>query len=754
MPLTASAAGTSNSGQKVIYVPLDDRPFHVERMLLMAESLNISLVMPDTSLYTTKLDGQQGASSTDSRGSMFSWLKKQMAADPDAPVILSLDQLLSGGLIESRTIEENRTFLLPGSGRITEYDVINFIAGAANGREIYVIDSVMRLAGSIECGGFTVSDSRIISDYAKVERPVLSGKNLTVENIISNYPYASDGRTPASNYVSYDPAVVELLARYDRIRARKLRLVDYAMAQLCGRDNLHFLLGIDDSAQGDTVQANELSYLRQYLTEEDGIFSALDGLAQTALAHLCLDGGKRQIAVNVSFFGDYADTVQSDNRDSPRKLLEGGLRFFGAYETSGTPDVSIVVLTDTETSENWGSSLIRLVNQLNDNAAKGIPTIFVDYSSRSSITVLQEETQLSMLLSYSGGYEAPNQIMMALSQGFARYDSLKNQEQTAATQSSYLKNLFTALIKEMVYRDLGISGKVERQLGIENTNNFGALSRSEIQRLNQTLTSTMRSYAGPLLENLCSGNFYSDVDSLSGIQRVTLDSCSYPWLRSFEMDCTVSVSYSETAHAMPQYSVPYINGISDTSFAPDRPLTRAEAAKLMIAASGTPLSDPSGCPFPDSTGSWAAPYITTCYEWGYMSGGGDGAFYPANRISRAEFAQILGNYIRKQQIPVDDSTDIFFEDVPEDSWYAEAVSLLVHSGVIRGSGSSYFYPMNDITRAEAVTMLNRLFLDCPYQTESFYDLPYILQMPRFSDVSTYSWYYLDIQLASVSYRIR
>lgn len=52
-----------------------------------------------------------------------------------------------------------------------------------------------------------------------------------------------------------------VLSLYLDIRERKLRLSDYAMNALCGNDNVHYLLGIDDSAGGNNIQTNELALL-------------------------------------------------------------------------------------------------------------------------------------------------------------------------------------------------------------------------------------------------------------------------------------------------------------------------------------------------------------------------------------------------------------------------------------------------------------------------------------------------------------
>jgi len=91
---------------KLAYVPLDDRPDNVERAEYLAESLDYDLLMPGRDLYATKLDGQplnaDGTQSGD-RAALYGWVLSQEKSGCDR-YILSLDQLLSGGLVSSRAM--------------------------------------------------------------------------------------------------------------------------------------------------------------------------------------------------------------------------------------------------------------------------------------------------------------------------------------------------------------------------------------------------------------------------------------------------------------------------------------------------------------------------------------------------------------------------------------------------------------------------------------------------------------------------
>ena len=103
-PLPYPEPASSEPGKTIAYVPLDDRPDNVERVAYLAESLGYALVMPERDLYRTALDRQplnENGTQHGDMGRLYQWVLDQEAAGCDR-YILSLDQLLSGGLVSSR----------------------------------------------------------------------------------------------------------------------------------------------------------------------------------------------------------------------------------------------------------------------------------------------------------------------------------------------------------------------------------------------------------------------------------------------------------------------------------------------------------------------------------------------------------------------------------------------------------------------------------------------------------------------------
>ena len=114
----APAEETPEERPIIAYVPLDDRPDNVERVVYLAESVGYTLAMPEADLYRTRLDGQPANENGTQYGdlaALYEWVLAQEAAGCDR-YILSLDQLLSGGLVNSRHIwGENPVTLSDGT---------------------------------------------------------------------------------------------------------------------------------------------------------------------------------------------------------------------------------------------------------------------------------------------------------------------------------------------------------------------------------------------------------------------------------------------------------------------------------------------------------------------------------------------------------------------------------------------------------------------------------------------------------------
>ena len=843
------AAEPENS-MTVLYIPLDNRPFHYDRMILMAESLEMTLLMPEEDLFSTKLDGQEPNANGTQYGDRALLLQFLMDyADKADVILLSLDQLLSGGLMNSRCMEEMEPIVMPNGTEYTEYDVIDMIAKLAQDKTVYVIDSVLRLATSNEFGGYVLSDYNLTRKYGMTDRLVLQGEDLTVENIIASYNlytdgseaylhagfteeelkffigssdmtvaetdqreaeismilredelqtvefeepmYASgmdslqeaeddqsgDGQTdddqteddppgdPADDgSTDDDPADGDptdddetditppksLMEKYLSIRERKLRLNDYAVRTFSGMENILYLLGVDDSTEGNSIHSNEIAYISRYLDGNDQIFSALDGLAQTAMADIfSMSQLNNEWNVSVSYYGASSDQVGDFNYLSAEEMVTDAIGFYRANLTEDNPDVSVLVYLSAKDTKLQYAAIADLVGKINENEHNQIPTILIDLSDSGKTLLnqaLQDGVHLGWLLSYSGKADSPVQIQMAISQGYARYCALKNFELSDKAQESHLKSLLWAYAEEY-YKTNGAAEELYDYLyGLGYLQNLGMLSPDERDMIGIELTSKVFSATEGVLENFMFSNCIVSLEpyTLAAITTSEILSCEFPWHRQFEIGCVLNCTLGTEAHTYGTLHGVYINGMESGRFGPEDNLTREQAAKLLVLNSGITVDETNQCPFED-VADWAEIYVTAAYHADYMHGYSDSTFQGSQNMTRGEFAAMLGKYLEAEDIVLEMKTEVSFSDVDADAedWYSAYVYHLAEAEIIRGYPDGTFRPDSEITRAEAVVLMNRFFQRCETLPEG------LLQIPKYSDVEQGHWAYGAIQEASI-----
>ncbi|MBD2843899.1 S-layer homology domain-containing protein [Paenibacillus sp. IB182496] len=153
--------------------------------------------------------------------------------------------------------------------------------------------------------------------------------------------------------------------------------------------------------------------------------------------------------------------------------------------------------------------------------------------------------------------------------------------------------------------------------------------------------------------------------------------------------------------------VPYITGYPDGRFGPERIVTRAELAAMLSRLLGEVELRPE-VDYRDLSGEhWAAGYIADMQALGLMQGYPDGSFRPDQTISRAELATVASRLL-----PVDAAAGVAVPDTTG-HWAYEAIGRIVAAGLMQGYAGGEFRPDQGLTRAEAVTVLNRLFERAP-----------------------------------------
>lgn len=145
----------------------------------------------------------------------------------------------------------------------------------------------------------------------------------------------------------------------------------------------------------------------------------------------------------------------------------------------------------------------------------------------------------------------------------------------------------------------------------------------------------------------------------------------------------------------------YISGYEDGTFHPDSAITRAEAAAMIGKAVGIKPNNIFANKFKDvKDDAWYRDTICTLVMAERIDGYEDGTFKPENPITRAEFAVLIG----KGKITQNENSQ--FSDV-SNHWAAGYINAMAHNRLLTGYPDGTFKPDRTITRAEAVTMINK-----------------------------------------------
>ncbi len=146
-----------------------------------------------------------------------------------------------------------------------------------------------------------------------------------------------------------------------------------------------------------------------------------------------------------------------------------------------------------------------------------------------------------------------------------------------------------------------------------------------------------------------------------------------------------------------------ISGYPDGTFKPENNISRAEMVTLINKAYS--LSAGIGTSFTDvPTSNWAYAEVQKGVANGYVSGDGNGLFRPNSTITRAEAAVMLAK-INSLGTTQDYST--YKDNASIASWAKPYVSAVTIQGVMNGYPDGSFGPDNRMTRAEAVTAINK-----------------------------------------------
>ena len=189
----------------------------------------------------------------------------------------------------------------------------------------------------------------------------------------------------------------------------------------------------------------------------------------------------------------------------------------------------------------------------------------------------------------------------------------------------------------------------------------------------------------------------------------------------------------------------YIVGYPDKTVRPQNGITRAEVAtiffRLLTDETRNANSTKSNSYADVDRGAWYNHAVSTLSAMGIVKGDTKGKFNPDAPITRAEFAAIAARFDDKANTTAADFSDI------ASHWAKNEISAASNNGWINGYPDGTFKPDNHITRAEAMTLVNRVLKRLPETRDDLRD-----DMIKWSDNSDASqWFYLAVQEATNSH---
>ena len=188
----------------------------------------------------------------------------------------------------------------------------------------------------------------------------------------------------------------------------------------------------------------------------------------------------------------------------------------------------------------------------------------------------------------------------------------------------------------------------------------------------------------------------------------------------------------------------YIVGYEDGTVRPNANISRAEVAAIFFRLLKDDVRDDNltaNSVFTDvAFGKWYNKSISTMAKIGIVKGRTANAFAPNAPITRAEFAAICSRFDRSNVEIKSDFNDI------SGHWAENEIRRAASLGWIQGYADGSFKPDQNITRAEAASMINRMLHRLPETVDDLLD-----GMIQWPDNQPSDWYYINMQEATNSH---
>lgn len=544
----------------IAYVPLDDRTDNLEDVIYLAEASGYQLVLPPGDSYCTKLDGQvpnSNGTQYGDRETLLTWIQEMEAQGCDL-YLISLDQIFSGGLVNSRWVSGAEELVFADGTVMSEteaFDEFVFSLSKDPDNHIYLFDSVVRLASTVGYQGFDLPEYNALRAYGMEARPTLEGEALTLENIFAAYPYAADGLTPAENGMEdrfRTDLTDEMITDYLGVRMRKLRLTDYVISALktAPYDNIHLLIGIDDSSNTTNIQYNELHYIARQTGRGSTLLTGLDSLARLLVGQIAQEQYDHQTRTYLRYIGG-SQSIPSSEYDfyTLEETVNLHMDLFQAQRVpEAEAELQLLVMTAPDDPDKALDYCEELISQLEYNAQNRIPTILLEASNNAYGDTLEqmlfERVNFANLLAFAGKYDQANVTGAAFAMGFSRYLYLAcRQEKDEACDIAQVQQIANSVVLTYPYilhTRYELNSYIKKLGG--NYNNI-LPNRVTDKLVQDKLEKLFLPRCDGVLDNLRGTRLITSLTPYEEkeITGVSIRDVYFPWNRTFELSFTIDV---------------------------------------------------------------------------------------------------------------------------------------------------------------------------------------------------------------------
>ena len=154
-----------------------------------------------------------------------------------------------------------------------------------------------------------------------------------------------------------------------------------------------------------------------------------------------------------------------------------------------------------------------------------------------------------------------------------------------------------------------------------------------------------------------------------------------------------------------------MDGMTDTTFAPNAKTTRAQFATVLYRMAGSPAvtdADRAACPFTDLKADWYRDAVVWAFREGVVEGVSGTAFAPDAEITREQMVTMLWRYSGETAKSADLS--VFSDQAAISAYARDAVAWAVENKIVDGMDDGTFQPQGKATRAQLAAILSRYMM--------------------------------------------